>query len=468
MAEFVLNIRIRWRHFETIYVLQQPVYSSVYPIGQGIILAIGKLLFGSPWAGVLLANALMCGGISWMLFGCLPPHWAALGGLIAAARIPAQWEDTYFGGALCAFGGALLFGALCRLRTSPSKLMGFLVGLGWSIVWLTRPLESLLLFLFASGLIGFFIVRQRQPRRVWVWPVLLAASVPFSAGVVTALHDRAVTGSFTTTPYQLSQQVYGVPQSLFWQPPIDEPAIRFKELRDMYDWQRQRKDSTSQHPLRNYRTNFYNAWAFFVSAWYYIPIALLPFLWRDREVLTATAIIAVAFVASEAYPFFYPHYAAAYTSVLFFLVMRGLMLLFAWKPRGIALGRLLSVFLIAGCLVMGLRIVSFKAVLGRVPLPPPRFRKQISERLLRLGGRHVVFVKYGAHHDFQDEWVYNTADVDGSPIVWCRAMGPDDDSEVARYYAGRSTWMVEVDPGNAQVFSYQPARKSGAFATPGE
>jgi hypothetical protein len=297
---------------------------------------------------------------------------------------------------------------------------------------------------------------------------MLALAIQFSAGVLTALHDRAVTGSYTTTPYQLSQQLYGTPQTFLWQAPIQEPPLRAKELRDMYAWQRNQKDRTSTHPLRNYRAILVHAWAFFVSVWYYIPIALLPFLWKDHQVLAAAAMIVLAIAASGLYPFFFPHYVAAYACLFFFLVMRGLMLLFDWKPRGLALGRLLGVFLIAGCLVMGLRIVPFKTVLGRVPIPPPRFRKQLSERLLRLGGRHVVFVKYGAHHDFHDEWVYNTADVDGSPIVWCRAMGPEDDLEVARYYAGRRTWLVEVDTENAQIFSYQPALKSRAFATPGE
>ena len=35
-----------WRHFETIYVLQQPTFASKYPLGQGLILATGKLATG--------------------------------------------------------------------------------------------------------------------------------------------------------------------------------------------------------------------------------------------------------------------------------------------------------------------------------------------------------------------------------------------------------------------------------------
>jgi len=68
----------------------------------------------------------------------------------------------------------------------------------------------------------------------------------------------------------------------------------------------------------------------------------------------------------------------------------------------------------------------------------------------------VVFVRYGADHSFHDEWVYNAADVDASPIVWCRAMGPVDDSEVTRYYKDRQTWVADVDGVAVQLSRYQP------------
>ena len=43
--------------FETLFVLQQPSYSSIYPLGQGIALALGRMIFGHPWAGVVLSVA---------------------------------------------------------------------------------------------------------------------------------------------------------------------------------------------------------------------------------------------------------------------------------------------------------------------------------------------------------------------------------------------------------------------------
>jgi hypothetical protein len=48
------------RFFETFFVLQEPTYSSIYPIGQGAVLALGRLVFGHPWAGVILSVAAFC------------------------------------------------------------------------------------------------------------------------------------------------------------------------------------------------------------------------------------------------------------------------------------------------------------------------------------------------------------------------------------------------------------------------
>src|SRR6266849_4319275 len=42
------------QHLATMYVLQSPTYASIYPIGQGALLALGRILTGVPWAGVCL------------------------------------------------------------------------------------------------------------------------------------------------------------------------------------------------------------------------------------------------------------------------------------------------------------------------------------------------------------------------------------------------------------------------------
>ena len=104
--------------FETIFVLQEPAYASIFPIGQGLVLSLGRMLFGSPWAGVLLSVAALCALCYWMLLAWTTPDWALVGGLLAVIQFgPLRyWMNTYWGGAVSAAAGCLVCGSLPRLR----------------------------------------------------------------------------------------------------------------------------------------------------------------------------------------------------------------------------------------------------------------------------------------------------------------------------------------------------------------
>ena len=42
-----------WQFFESTYILQQPTYASRVPPAQGLAMAVGQVIFGHPWFGVL-------------------------------------------------------------------------------------------------------------------------------------------------------------------------------------------------------------------------------------------------------------------------------------------------------------------------------------------------------------------------------------------------------------------------------
>src|ERR1022692_3625703 len=131
------------RFFETFFVLQEPTYSSIYPVGQGAALALGWMIFGTPWAGVAIPVAALCALCYWMLRGWTTPGWALAGGLLAVMEFGPlnQWTNSYWGGALPAAAGCLVFGALPRLRRGGGLRDAALLGAGLAIHLLTRPYE---------------------------------------------------------------------------------------------------------------------------------------------------------------------------------------------------------------------------------------------------------------------------------------------------------------------------------------
>jgi hypothetical protein len=453
------------RYFETAYVLQTPAYASIYPIGQGAVLALGRVITGHPWGGVLLSVALMSGAVVWALYGCVPAGWAVMGGAIAALHfgLASQWIDSYWGGAFCAFGGALLFGALVRLRQGPTTAMTGIAGLGWSIVWLIRPYESLLLFACVWVVLAVLTIGPRW--RQWVLPLVVLASVQVLAGAVTLVHNHAVTGSAFTLPYRLNQRIYGTPQSFYGQQPIPAPDITVAELHSLFVWQQKQKEDLDEHPVRQFGRVVRDFASFYVTPWYAVPAALVLLLVNEAAVLIAISLIAIALVASAMYPFFLLHYVAGYTCLVVFLITRGLMRLSIVPIGRLPAGRWAAALLIAGGVLSATPFTTVSTALATastVP-EPPWLREQLVQRLDALGGQHAVFVRYDPGHSFHDEWVYNTANIDDAAIVWCRTMGEAEDREAIRYFEGRTIWLVTVDDNGAHVYRYG---LNGADATP--
>src|SRR5262249_46568710 len=132
-----------WMSFETFHVLWFPSYASKYPPAQGIVLAIGQLL-GHPWIGVLLSAAAMCAAMFWALQPWMPARWAFLAGFLAAIKlcIATYWINSYWGGAVAAFGGALAVGALARVVHIGRIRNAILLAVGLAILLNSRPYEA--------------------------------------------------------------------------------------------------------------------------------------------------------------------------------------------------------------------------------------------------------------------------------------------------------------------------------------
>jgi hypothetical protein len=442
--------------FETFFVLQRPRYSSIYPIGQGIVLAIGWTLFGSPWAGVMLSTAAFCALCYWMLRAWTTPLWSLIGGLLAVSEFGPlnQWMNTYWGGALTALAGCLVFGALPRLKAAHRRRDAVLLGCGLAIHLLTRPYESI--FLFVAVLL-YFLPLARAPQALRALVKLAPAPILIVAAAlgITLLQNKQVTGSWTTLPYQLSQYQYGVPAALTFQekpvPHADLTAEQQMDYRMQRSFQGDIPETLSTYLLRlEYRVRYYRS--FFLAPLYLaLPLFLVsirgfPFLWVTLTLLIFT-------LGINFFPAYQLHYAAACTCLYILVAVAGLQRLSSVQIQARAAGR--GAARIHFVFWYGLHLFE-SSRLAQALLPyetwdainhqNPQRRIFVNQELEKMPGQLLVFVRYDYPlHIFQDEWVYNRADIDDSRIVWARDLGPEEDEKLLQYYPGRKALLLQPD-----------------------
>jgi len=464
--------------FETIDVLQVPSYSSIYAMGQGMVLALGHMIFGHPWAGVLLSVAAFCALCFWMLRAWTTPAWALAGGLLAAFEFGPlnEWMNGYWGGAVSAVAGCLVFGSLPRLCQGRTRDAVWL-GLGLAIELLTRPYESILLIV--SVLVYFApALYRRDGLRKLARAVAVAALVVMPAIALTLVQNKQVTGSWATLPYMLSRYQYGVPTTFAFQPnPVPHRELT-QEQQLEYTMQAAYHGSDTDTIQRylgrlEYRVRFYRF--FFLAPLY---LALLAFFLAVREWRFAWVVFTLVVFALGAnfYPFFFPHYIAAVTCLFILAAVTGLEGLSRITIRGWPAGQeaaRLILFLCAAHFVFwyGAHAIDRPAAIQYetwevINHGDPQGRAAIEGQLKQSSGKQLVFVRYWPHHIFQNEWVYNAAAIDGAQVVWARDLGAAENEKLRAYFSDRTAWLLEPDARPPKLSPYPLDRAARGEASP--
>jgi hypothetical protein len=476
-----------WTHFESIHIAMQPTYSSMYFPGPGLAMAAGKVLFGHPWYAILIASALMCAAICWMLQAWLPPSWALLGGVLAILRLAlfSYWTNTYTGGSwLSALGGALVLGALPRLMKTARFRYAMLMAAGIVLLGLTRPYEGLLLSLPVAVVLGRWLLfgKNRPPAAV----LLRGAAVPLALIAAAVLwlgyYDYRAFGSPFTLPYTVARNTYAVAPYYIWQPAHPMPNYRHEEMRRFY--------------IENELTGLaeLHSWSGFIPetlkkfTWgmvmFFAGMALLPPLvlgWRvlfDRRLRFLVLCFFFWMAGMTIGVFLIPHYLAPFTAAFYALGLQAMRHLRAWKPEGNPGGLALVRLLVTICIAMaGLR--AFAEPLHLIPPEwpggiwidswsgPGNFggeRARIEARLEQFPGSQLAIVRYSPVHEPMDEWVYNAADIDSSKVIWAREMDAANNLDLIRYYKDRQVWLVQPDAQPPKVSPYALPEQAGTAA----
>ena len=452
-----------WMSFESFHINWFPTYSSKYPPGQGVILALGQFL-GHPWLGVLLSAAAMCAAILWMLQAWLPARWAFLGGVLVALKfgIASYWINSYWGGAVAAIGSALVLGAMPRIVRRARQSDALLLGVGIAILANTRPYEG---FLFCLPVAAWFLwwlsgktnspvpLRPRLVRVLAPVAVLVALTVSF-----IGYYNFRLTGNALLFPHVLNSRTYRTMGLFLWEHPKPPLHYHNQQFEDFYNgWE---------------RDDYHNTWAdvrtvtvekltragstyFWWGALLLLPA--LPFVFLERMMRLPLLIFLLGTAAYLTSIWSFPHYAAPLTCVIFLLLVQAIRRLRTVRPGRRPLG-----FALSWAIVLLLATDAGFSARNHVCDPlqwtceGDTSRAVIAKTLSHTPGKHLIVVRYEEDHNLHDEWVYNGAEIDTAKVLWARELDAAQNAKLFAYFADRQVWLVEPDADNTELIPYQP------------
>ena len=208
--------------------------------------------------------------------------------------------------------------AAARERTSARRHS---VGAGWVLQLLTRPFEFVVMVVCLAA----YLAMARQWRLPW--RAIALSLIPAAALMLG--QNRAVTGSWTTLPYELSRYQYGVPTTFTFQPnPAPHRALTQEQELDY-------RAQSAVHDGPGSGRDWSSAWGSIDSSCcrpLYLALALFVLRLRERVSRGQREPSWLFALADNFYPYFYPHYVAALACLFILAAIAGLERLTAWSP----------------------------------------------------------------------------------------------------------------------------------------
>jgi hypothetical protein len=273
--------------------------------------------------------------------------------------------------------------------------------------------------------------------------------------------NKVVTGSWTTLPEMLSQYQYGVPAALTFQsnpvPHLDLTPQQALDYKMQLSFHTGPETPVSYLQRLEYRVRYYR---FFFLPPLYLALAFFLVTIREFRFAWVALTLLLFSLGVNFFPAFQLHYIAAVTCLFVLVSVTGL------QRLNRAAARLIVLFCVAHFLFWYGAHVFDDAGFSLAMRPyetwdainhaNPERRIYVARQLARIPGKLLVFVRYSPRHIFQDEWVYNAADIDAARIVWARDLGEPENEALRGYYPDRAAWLLDPDSRPPELTAYHP------------
>jgi hypothetical protein len=447
-----------WQHFESFHINLVPSYQSMYPPGPTLFYALGLIVGGNPWWGVWLAMGLMAGAFCWALQPLVRPRYALLAGLIVACRygIFSLFSDSYWGGAVSALGGALTVGAFARLvnprpkGASPKLRNVVLLVIGVALLANTRPFEGFLFALPVAAALLAWIVKQRQYAKVLAPALVLLAIMAAAMGY----YNMRGTGSPLKMPYVANYEQYHYVPPLIGMRMKPRPDYRNQDMALHYARLEETQARMAQTASGLWKLTREKLGLYYKS--HFRPLVLLSLIGLvvalrspRQKILAYTFLFVACGLLAEVWR---PQIAYPAPLLVSFsgLAMLGL----RYLPR-LSIGRHRLGFYWSRGLVVVLLVSSAVALAGgalkgisamtKFPLAWGMERARVINDLTARGGKHLVIVRQFSDSNHDQDWIYNSPEIDKQSVIFARWMSDAENCELIHHYSTRRVWLLQTE-----------------------
>ena len=411
------------------------------------MLAIGQSLGGHPIIGSILSIGFSMAALAWMLTGWLPKKYNGLIVLFVVCH-PAlhwAWGQSYWGGALAMAGSSLMLGALVRLTKDFQIKYAIIAAMGTVLLANSRPFEGAVL----TAVVGLALLTKLITKPQWkagpfLARVILPGFIVLGFGAAwTMTYNHAVTGDALKMPYMIHEKTYGWTPFFLWQSPGEKPFHRHPDMEVGYVKDKEAveaafestRDVVSIKTAATVRVLF-----FFCGGSLVIAFLSLPWLLKRQKYQLALAMAIPVFFAGMATPWEWPHYCAPAAPLVFLILLASWIEI--WKlTRAAPKARVLVLIGIVAAQIYWTTAVVNKQNSKKERVYASK-RAELTRQLEESPGRDLVVIRYPVPS--KGQWVYNTANIDSSEIVWAREISDQGRQELIKHFNDRKIWLLDT------------------------